>query len=158
MFSIKAFTKFMCSSIPLRSGLDSIRACFVKYILSPRIYVKIIKRQIFYYENPNRIETPPNESFCEYLYRILFSHEPSTYHYDFILPIPSLNAKDNLVVQLKQLRGYGSRKQSERHQNTYYSPKSTNTKSFKKASSMSFTISSDKVKNSSRNKILPSSR
>lgn len=157
MYSLKAFAKFISSSVPLRSSIDSIRSSFVTYILSPRVYVKIIKRQSFFYENPNQIHTPPNENFCENLFRILFTNEPSTYHFDFISPIPSINAKDNLILQLKQLRGYGSRKQSEK-QKKYTSFKSLHGKSFGKISSLSFSMCSDRIKTSSRNRILPSVR
>lgn len=81
-------------------------------VLSPKIYSNIVKRQMYYTEDPLRILQPRSEPCCQYLQRILFTHEPPPYHYDFILQKPNEQSKDALVYYLKQGRGYGYRQHS----------------------------------------------
>lgn len=70
----------------------------------------MLNKYEFYRNNYIRINDPPPESCFDKLKRKLLTDEPSPYHYDYILLEPSQNSVDNLILSMKQMHGYGSRK------------------------------------------------
>lgn len=112
MYSIKSFVAFFSDTVEVQTLFGAIKFTFINKILTTSMYSHIINRHVFYCENPNRILNKPKETLCNRLYRVIFTYELPPFHFDYMLPCPTFQSKDNLVLYMKQNKGYGNRKNS----------------------------------------------
>lgn len=129
-YSIKSFIYFLNQSISLQSTIFSVRMTFIHLIFSFKMYTTILKRQKYYTEKPSRIFEKQAEPFCDKIKRILFTHTLPPLYYDYILPKPTEQSVDNLVVAMKQTKGYGYR-QPQTQYSSYRTLNSSRRKSSK---------------------------
>lgn len=118
IYSIKPFIQLVSESAIFESILNNLKISFIYNVLNHSLFSNIIQRQIYFMDNPTKVFNPPKETCSGHLYRVLITHEPPPYHFDFIIANLSAKVIENLILTIKYLKGYGNRCKSSLNRKT----------------------------------------